>query len=121
MQLGILNIVQAMELPTELVYPLYVAASSDWYFLFLSNLILRNLMCLGFVLGSWMSFLPFVIFEQITSASLFLFESQESIVKRGEELQKKNASGVNLEDADLVSKLFVLFNGMIYITLSVHQ
>ncbi|KAM3287700.1 proteasome adapter and scaffold protein ECM29 isoform X1 [Capsicum chacoense] len=65
-KLGILNIVQAMELPTELVYPLYVAASSD---------------------------------------------CQESIVKRGEELQKKNASGVNLEDADLVSKLFVLFNG----------
>lgn len=34
MQLGILNVVQAMELSTELVYPLYVAASSDWYFLF---------------------------------------------------------------------------------------
>ncbi|KAJ8543860.1 hypothetical protein K7X08_025478 [Anisodus acutangulus] len=65
-KLGILNIVQAMELPTELVYPLYVAASAD---------------------------------------------CQESIVKRGEELQKKNASSVNLEDANLVSKLFVLFNG----------
>ncbi|XP_060216154.1 uncharacterized protein LOC132643671 isoform X1 [Lycium barbarum] len=65
-KLGILNIVQAMELPTELVYPLYVAASAD---------------------------------------------CQESIVKRAEELQKKNASSVNLEDANLVSKLFVLFNG----------
>lgn len=65
-KLGILNVVQAMELSTELVYPLYVAASSD---------------------------------------------CQESIVKRGEELHKKNASGVNLEDANLVSKLFVLFNG----------
>jgi len=48
---------------------------------------------------------------------LVFFESQESIVKRGEELHKKNASGVNLEDANLVSKLFVLFNGMIYIML----
>ncbi|KAG5577531.1 hypothetical protein H5410_057665, partial [Solanum commersonii] len=55
-KLGILNIVQAMELSTELVYPLYVAASAD---------------------------------------------CQESIVKRGEELHKKNASGVNLEDANL--------------------
>ncbi|CAN4119744.1 unnamed protein product [Withania somnifera] len=65
-KLGILNVFQAMELPTELVYPLYVAASAD---------------------------------------------CQESIVRRGEELQKKNASGVNLEDANLVTKLFVLFNG----------
>ncbi|XP_075078275.1 uncharacterized protein LOC107799855 isoform X1 [Nicotiana tabacum] len=65
-KLGILNVVQAMELPTELVYPLYVSASAD---------------------------------------------CQESIVKRGEELLKKNASVVNLEDAKLVSKLFVLFNG----------
>lgn len=64
-----------------------------------------------------MSLLPFLISEQITSASLVLFESQESIVKRGEELHKKNASGVNLEDANLVSKLFVLFNGMVYIML----
>lgn len=30
-QLGILNIVEAMELSPELAYPLYVAASVDWY------------------------------------------------------------------------------------------
>lgn len=33
MQLGILNVIQAMELNPELVYPLYVAASVDWYVL----------------------------------------------------------------------------------------
>jgi len=32
-QLGILNVIQAMELNPELVYPLYVAASVDWYVL----------------------------------------------------------------------------------------
>lgn len=31
MQLGILNVIQAMELAPELVYPLYIAASVDWY------------------------------------------------------------------------------------------
>lgn len=30
-QLGILNVIQAMELAPELVYPLYIAASVDWY------------------------------------------------------------------------------------------
>jgi len=30
-QLGILNVVQVMDLAPELVYPLYVAASVDWY------------------------------------------------------------------------------------------
>lgn len=31
MQLGILNVIQAMELAPELAYPLYIAASVDWY------------------------------------------------------------------------------------------
>jgi hypothetical protein len=30
-QLGILNVIQAMEFDPELVYPLYIAASVDWY------------------------------------------------------------------------------------------
>ena len=30
-QLGILNVIQAMELAPELAYPLYIAASVDWY------------------------------------------------------------------------------------------
>lgn len=37
--------------------------------------------------------------------------SQEAVAKRGEELIKKKASGVNLDDANLISRLFVLFNG----------
>lgn len=32
-QLGILNVIEAMELAPELVYPLYVTASIDWYIL----------------------------------------------------------------------------------------
>ncbi|PSR90112.1 Proteasome-associated protein [Actinidia chinensis var. chinensis] len=65
-KLGILNIVEAMEMAPEVVYPLFVAACAD---------------------------------------------CQEAVVKRGEELLKKKASGVNLEDANLISKLFLLFNG----------
>ncbi|XP_077218029.1 ARM repeat superfamily protein isoform X2 [Tasmannia lanceolata] len=64
--LGILNVIEAMELAPELVYPLYLAACSD---------------------------------------------SQESVVKRGEELLKRKAAGVNLEDMDLIQRLFLLFNG----------
>jgi len=30
-QLGILNVIQAMEIAPELGYPLYIAASVDWY------------------------------------------------------------------------------------------
>lgn len=29
-QLGILNVVEAMELDPEVVYPIYLAASADW-------------------------------------------------------------------------------------------
>ncbi|KAG5517314.1 hypothetical protein RHGRI_037912 [Rhododendron griersonianum] len=65
-KLGILNVVEAMELAPEVVYPLYMAACAD---------------------------------------------GQEAVVKRGEELIKKKASGVNLDDANLISRLFVLFNG----------
>ncbi|KAI5667804.1 hypothetical protein M9H77_17657 [Catharanthus roseus] len=66
-KLGILNIVQAMDLPSELVYPLYLAASVDRYL--------------------------------------------ESVARRGDELLKKNTSGVNLEDINLINRLFLLFNG----------
>lgn len=30
-QLGILNVIEAMEFAPELVYPIYVAACVDWY------------------------------------------------------------------------------------------
>nr|GMC74899.1 proteasome-associated protein ECM29 homolog isoform X1 [Ipomoea batatas] len=66
-KIGILNIVEAMEIAAELVYPLYIAACAD---------------------------------------------SQESVVKKGEELLKKKTSGVNLDDVNLINKLFLLFNGM---------
>ncbi|XP_019163794.1 PREDICTED: proteasome-associated protein ECM29 homolog isoform X2 [Ipomoea nil] len=65
-KIGILNIVEAMEIAAELVYPLYIAACAD---------------------------------------------SQESVVKKGEELLKKKTSGVNLDDVNLIKKLFLLFNG----------
>ncbi|KAB2012864.1 hypothetical protein ES319_D09G119000v1 [Gossypium barbadense] len=65
-KLGILNLVEAMELSPELVYPLYLAASAD---------------------------------------------SQEPVVKRGEELIKRKASGANLDDLRLISRLFLLFTG----------
>ncbi|KAJ4979048.1 hypothetical protein NE237_009828 [Protea cynaroides] len=65
-KLGILNIIEAMELAPEQVYPLYVVACSD---------------------------------------------SQEAVVKRGEELLKRKASAANLDDSDLINKLFLLFNG----------
>ncbi|KAM1056746.1 hypothetical protein ACFX2I_030121 [Malus domestica] len=65
-KLGILNVIDSMELAPELVYPLYVASSVD---------------------------------------------CQEPVVKRGEELLKKKAAGANLDDSDLINKLFLLFNG----------
>ncbi|CAH9134546.1 unnamed protein product [Cuscuta epithymum] len=65
-KLGILNVIEAMEIATELVYPLHIAACAD---------------------------------------------SQELVVKKGEELLKKKASVVNLEDPNLIKKLFFLFNG----------
>ncbi|KAK8595997.1 hypothetical protein V6N13_000661 [Hibiscus sabdariffa] len=65
-KLGILNVVEAMELSPELVYPLYLAASAD---------------------------------------------SQEPVVKRGEELIKRKASGANLDDLRLINRLFLLFTG----------
>ncbi|OVA18531.1 Proteasome stabiliser ECM29 [Macleaya cordata] len=67
-KLGILNVVEALDLAPELVYPLYLAACSDSY---------------------------------------------EPIIKRGEELLKRKAAGVNLEDPELISRLFLLFNGTV--------
>ncbi|XP_054792203.1 uncharacterized protein LOC129297885 [Prosopis cineraria] len=67
-KLGILNVIQAMELAAELVYPLYIAASVD---------------------------------------------CEESVIKKGEELLKKKANGVNLDDQNLINRLFLLFNGTV--------
>ncbi|PKA49156.1 hypothetical protein AXF42_Ash010841 [Apostasia shenzhenica] len=65
-KLGILNVIEAMQLIPELVYPIYLAAAAD---------------------------------------------SEEQVVKRGEELLKREASSVNLDDSALITKLFILFNG----------
>ncbi|QCE01566.1 proteasome component ECM29 [Vigna unguiculata] len=67
-KLGILNVIQAMELSPELVYPLYIAASVD---------------------------------------------REEPVIKRGEELLKKKANGANLDDLNLINRLFLLFNGTV--------
>ncbi|KAH6836129.1 DHFS-FPGS-like protein B [Perilla frutescens var. hirtella] len=61
-KIGMLNIIEALELPSRLVYTIYIAACAD---------------------------------------------SHEPIIKKGEELLKKNASGVNLDDQNLISKLFL--------------
>ncbi|CAM8919803.1 unnamed protein product [Rhodiola kirilowii] len=65
-KLGILNVVEAMELPPETVYPIFLAASSD---------------------------------------------SQELVIKRGEDLLKKKASNANMDDADMIKRLLSLFIG----------
>ncbi|KAF8398207.1 hypothetical protein HHK36_017133 [Tetracentron sinense] len=38
-------------------------------------------------------------------------DCQEPVIKRGEELLKRKASGANLDDPDLMNRLFLLFNG----------
>ena len=43
-----------------------------------------------------------------------LFRS-ESVAKIGDELLKRKASTANLEDPKLIKKLFILFNGMLYV------
>lgn len=48
----------------------------------------------------------------------FLLSSQEIVLKKGEELLKKYASGVNLDDPDLISRLYLLFNGIRLVCLS---
>ncbi|VFQ85232.1 unnamed protein product [Cuscuta campestris] len=65
-KMGILNIIEAMEIAVELVYPIYIAACAD---------------------------------------------SQELIAKKGDDLLKKKATTVNVEDLDMIKKLFFLFNG----------
>ncbi|KAJ7013083.1 proteasome adapter and scaffold protein ECM29 [Populus alba x Populus x berolinensis] len=65
-KLGVLNVVDAMELGPEPVYPLYLVASAD---------------------------------------------SQEAVIKKGEELLRKKAASANLDDSNLINKLFLLFNG----------
>lgn len=38
--------------------------------------------------------------------------SQEPVIRRGEDLLKRNAASANLEDPDLIKRLFLLFNGI---------
>jgi hypothetical protein len=42
---------------------------------------------------------------------------QEPVVKRGEELLKKKGSSANLENPNLINRLFLLFNGMQFVIL----
>ncbi|PKI57790.1 hypothetical protein CRG98_021857, partial [Punica granatum] len=65
-KLGLLNVIETMELDPEVVYPIYLAASAD---------------------------------------------SQEAVIKRGDELLKKKASGANFDDPLLINRVFVLFHG----------
>ncbi|RLN29530.1 hypothetical protein C2845_PM05G06240 [Panicum miliaceum] len=55
-----------------------------------------------------MNFAPEIVYPLYLSAAS---DSQESVSKKGEELLKRKASTVNLEDPNLIKKLFTLFNG----------
>ncbi|XP_057515552.1 uncharacterized protein LOC130797079 [Amaranthus tricolor] len=66
MKLGVLNVIESMDLSAEMVYPIYLAASTD---------------------------------------------SQEPVARRGEELLKKKGSLADLDNSNLIRKLFLLFNG----------
>ncbi|CAN6357538.1 unnamed protein product [Urochloa humidicola] len=57
-----------------------------------------------------MNFAPEVVYPLYVSAAS---DSQESVSKRGEELLKRKASTANLEDPNLIKKLFMLFNGTV--------
>lgn len=90
-----LNVIEAMQLAPEIVYPLYLAAASDRY----SDMILK--VCINRC-----GIVVVLIFP-----ILYFYSSQESVVKKGEELLKRKSTGVNLEDTSLIKKLFTLFNG----------
>lgn len=49
----------------------------------------------------------------ITSVFWSINSSEEPVIKRGEELLKKKAYGANLDDLNLINRLFLLFNGML--------
>lgn len=88
-----------MELVPEIVYPLFLVACVDRY---------PRKQSLLFV---------FYIFyaHRLQHDEMFTVSppsSHEPVIKRGEELLKKKASGVNLEDQSLINRLYLLFNGM---------
>ncbi|XP_050283087.1 uncharacterized protein LOC126723567 [Quercus robur] len=55
-----------------------------------------------------MEFAPELVYPIYVAACV---DWQEPVVKRGEELLKKKGSGANLENPNLINKLFILFNG----------
>ncbi|KAF8664644.1 hypothetical protein HU200_054353 [Digitaria exilis] len=57
-----------------------------------------------------MNFAPETVYPLYLCAAS---DSQESVSKKGEELLKRKASAVNLEDPNLMKKLFTLFNGTV--------
>lgn len=55
---------------------------------------------------------PFILHITYYFSRIFFLISHEPVLKKGEHLLKKNASIVNLEDQNLITRLFILFNGM---------
>lgn len=47
----------------------------------------------------------------LNSLRLFVVYSNERVAKRGDELLKRKAAAVNLEDSTLIKKLFSLYLG----------
>lgn len=105
-QLGILNVIEALELDPEVVYSIYLAASADRYvWVPLERHKIVSLTSLDAILFINMQ----ILFHHLVIG----FSSQEAVVKRGDELLKKKASGVNFDDPLLINRLFVLFSGRI--------
>ncbi|XP_024030403.1 proteasome-associated protein ECM29 homolog [Morus notabilis] len=71
-------------------------------------LLMRKLGILNVTEG--MELAPELVYPLYLAASA---DYQEPIVKRGEELLRKKANGTNLDDSNLINKLFVLFNGTV--------
>ena len=100
LQLGILNVIEAMNFAPEIVYPLYLSAASDRYSI--------SEFCLKYT----------GIFMWIDNDANHCFNVvKESVSKKGEELLKRKASTVNLEDPNLIKKLFTVFSGMHFLFL----
>ncbi|WJX72127.1 hypothetical protein P8452_56037 [Trifolium repens] len=53
---------------------------------------------------------PELVYPLYLAASVHR-SSEEHVVKRGEELLKKKTTGANLNDLNLIKRLFLLFNG----------
>lgn len=65
-----------------------------------------------FNFGSYFYLISLNVFKMLTMICFLMFSSQDAVIRKGEELLKKKASSANLDDPNLMDKLFLLFNGV---------